>query len=499
MDVQLTLKSLPAIIGSTADFAYKWSRNAGLPPAEATRFALAIDELVTNVVRFAYPDEVGTFDLEFRRQATTVEAILHERGQPFDPLRHPYDPARAAEGDFDGAGLALLRHLADDFLYVNKGRAGKEFRIVQVVPSPHIADVAVEDLCERSPVAAPETPYTVHPMTEDDAEDAARLIYRTYGDSYMKEELYFPRQIALALERQDKFGVMARTPEGEAVGYFAVLRTTDSRIGEVGEAVVAPAHRRRGVMTRMLDALIDEARQRGLLALFGEAVTVHAFSQRANARFGFHSTALLLAAFGVCRYRHLIEDYAQDLSVVIDVLPLQPLGTRTAYLPARYAGLLEELYATLGADLRTAAPAWVPAPRSDLALTLNHEFGHALLVARRYGVDFAASVATTAADLRRQGLRVLYVDLPLDDPGTPHAAETLHAEGFVLAGMMPLFHQERDYLRLQHLGVELDFSAIHVHSGLAHRLKARIAEELGWNIPAPAAASTSASNAISTS
>jgi hypothetical protein len=54
--------------------------------------------------------------------------------------------------------------------------------------------------------------------------------------------------------------------------------------------------------------------------------------------------------------------------------------------------------------------------------------------------------------------------------------------GFVLAGLMPLFHHERDYLRLQHPFVPLDFALIYTHSDRSHELKQTINEELAWTM-----------------
>jgi RimJ/RimL family protein N-acetyltransferase len=119
------------------------------------------------------------------------------------------------------------------------------------------------------------------------------------------------------------------------VGYFAVLRNDDSDIGEVGEAVVDVNHRRRGLMTRMLEGLIQRAEEEGLLGVYGEAVTAHEISQRANARFDFVSSALCLAYHPTERFTGLIDDYPQPISNLIDFKPLVPYETvRPSSTPA---------------------------------------------------------------------------------------------------------------------------------------------------------------------
>lgn len=483
MDVQLKVQSNVGVIGSVSDFAYKWSMNAGLTGEDAARVALAVDELVTDIVRFGLGDAGGEFDLAFHQREEGVEIIAREMGEPFDPDRHPYDPEWAVEvGNFEGAGLALIRHLMDDFVFINRGRDGKEFRMIKSrAPDP-------EELLSYGTITLepePEEPstYTIFSLMASDAEDAAKLIYRTYGYTYVKEELYYPSKIAQAITDGDKFGVIVRTERGRAVGYFAVLRTTDSQIGEVGEVVVSEPHRQRGLMTMMLNALIEEARSRGLRGLFGEAVTVHPISQRVNYKLGFRSTALMLGVMPPARYQGLVEDVGQDISVVIDFLPLNGSAPRTVFLPPRYRDLLLAIYAALDWTVHEGVPHHdVLAPEVPVGHDVQHnefpQFHHTVLVARRYGAGFEAHIRETALVARAAGMHVVYVDLPLDDPLTPDAADALAEQGFVLSGLMPLFHQERDYLRLQLLLQPLDLTRVHVYSELAERFKTVIAAEL---------------------
>jgi len=215
----------------------------------------------------------------------------------------------------------------------SKGSEGKEFRLVQHVEARHIVDLAPAEVVQDTEVPGEEISYALVDVKPTDARDIAKLIYRTYGDTYSKEELYYPDTIEQALRNDEKFGVLARTEHGAAVGYFAVLRSDDSDVGELGEAVVNVNHRRRGLMTRMLEALIQRAEEEGLLGVFGEAVTAHEISQRANARFDFVSSALSLAYQPTERFTGLIDDYPQPISNLIDFKPLVPYDTVTPHLP----------------------------------------------------------------------------------------------------------------------------------------------------------------------
>jgi len=489
MDIQVQLRNHASVIGPASDFAYKWGLNAGLSRDKALHLALAVSEIVSDVVQFAFPGEEDTFDLTFRFDLATTEVIIRERGEPFDPDRHPYDRERALkEGHFEGAGFEVIRHCVDDFAFLNKGWQGKEFRLVQHIEAEHIAELQPADTAEE-PDDPDQVDYHLSFVGPEDVEDVAKMIYRVYGYSYVKEDLYYPDRIERALENDDKFGVMVRTDRGRAVGYFAALFSTDSAIGEVGEAVVDPKHRRRGLMKRMLQALLDEARERGLVGAFGEAVTIHTISQRVNQHFGMESTALLVAFHMQGRFQG-VANPSQPISVVIEFKPLTPYDTVTAYFPDVYADLLRRTYEALGASVDTPGPEAEPMPsgrlpdEAEIDARISYQFRHVLLVVEQAGADIAEQALQTIEDLEHEDMNAAYVDLPMDDPHTPRMTELLREAGFVYAGLMPRFHQEHDYLRLQKPLVELDPDDIQVYSELAHAIKSQIGSELQWSTTA---------------
>jgi hypothetical protein len=85
MDQQLDLRNHASVIGPATDFAYRWGLNVGLSDAKARQLALAVDELVTDVVCFAYPGAEETFQIAFRADLSAAEVIIQEQGVPFDP------------------------------------------------------------------------------------------------------------------------------------------------------------------------------------------------------------------------------------------------------------------------------------------------------------------------------------------------------------------------------------------------------------------------------
>ncbi len=476
MDSKISLKSDIFLLNPSVRFTYEYGLLAGLDRESAIELALAFNELLSDIFQFAYPEEEGWFDISFNRTLSDVEITVHELGEPFDPERHKFSREKFLKtGSFEGAGLEVIKSLVDEFVYLIKGKAGKEFRLVKSIKHPHITELyKPEQIKAEEPTGVS---YTLKAVEPEDAEDIAKLIYRAYGYTYAKEDMYYPDRIKNALERGEKFGVMVRTEKGEAVGYFAVIKSTDSNIGEVGEVVVSPKHRGRGLMTMMMNALIQMAKDRGLLGLFGEAVTVHTISQRVNAKFGFKSTALLLGLFPYIEYKGF-QVKQPRISVVIDFLPLVKRERVEIYVPSKYRTVLKQIYENLGIKTTIGKKKnYLLKDKSNLRLDINFKHKRAIFVVRNYGKDFIERVEKKVKYLKDRGIEAFFVDLPLEHPYTKLVVDDLNRIGFIFGGIMPLFHKEKDYLRMQHITVNFDPKYVHVFSEMAKKIKRKVFRE----------------------
>jgi hypothetical protein len=107
---------------------------------------------------------------------------------------------------------------------------------------------------------------------------------------------------------------------------------------------------------------------------------------------------------------------------------------------------------------------------------------------RRVGQETAAAVCRARRELCRDGrAEVVYVELPLGQPGTPAVCEAAEADGFFFSGVAPLYLEGGDALRLQYLAVELDASLLQIESPFARELLAYVEGERRRNTPRAAA------------
>lgn len=490
MDVDFRISANEQAIGPACDFVYRWAQNYGLEEPAAARFTTAVSELITNIVLFAYPNEnQANFEVGLRHTMTNVEVIVSEVGEPFDPDRHQYDPQKAiADRNFEGAGFRLIRSLCDKFLFINKGKEGKEFHL-----SKNVVTHDIDELIELSKAQRPVEPDTtavsekkLEPTSfrydqigPDDAENIAKLIYRTYGYSYSKEDLYFPKKIEETLLGEQKLGVIAKNRDGYAIGYFAVITKEDSNIAEIGEAVVSPNYRRRGVMSKMMEHLIEIGRDHNLVGLYGQAVTLHPVSQKVNYKYNFKTSALMLADTDNVSYKGFDEDYPQPVSVVTDFLPLQSAGEKTVFIPSEYSDFLLETYQEVGISVESKQPKEVRlAHKSEIKLDINYHDSTALLVVQKYGSDFDSVLTNMLESLREQeNLNAIYLDLPLENSATPSQFKEIKKRNFIYCGLVPLFHNQEDYLRMQKINIDMDLKLIEVYSEFGQKIKSLVADE----------------------
>ena len=97
-----------------------FARSNGIAEARARDFELCLNELVTNVIHYAYADR-GEHEIRIALEKTGGElrAIIEDDGRPFNPLeKEPPAPALSLEAaGIGGWGIPIVKAFADDLSY----------------------------------------------------------------------------------------------------------------------------------------------------------------------------------------------------------------------------------------------------------------------------------------------------------------------------------------------------------------------------------------------
>jgi anti-sigma regulatory factor (Ser/Thr protein kinase) len=103
-------------IAKVADLVEAFGEHHRLPKEVAFALGVALDEILNNVISYAYDDPSGhEIMVRLTLRHDTVEAVVHDKGRPFNPLIPPEGGART--DDRLGAGLHFVRALTDEIHY----------------------------------------------------------------------------------------------------------------------------------------------------------------------------------------------------------------------------------------------------------------------------------------------------------------------------------------------------------------------------------------------
>jgi hypothetical protein len=293
-------------------------------------------------------------------------------------------------------------------------------------------------------------------------------ITAVYGDTYDEDWVYEPDEINRRLRDGRLISAVAETADGELLGHCALsLRGPGAFTAHAGQGVTLPAARGRHVFTAVKRTLVAEAARRGLVGVYSEATAVHPYSQRANIDLGANETGILLGWIPASVVNDATEvSGGHRQSAVLFFVSTNPPETHAAYVPERHRQIVHDTVTRCGLRTRLASAPTLPHRRPSIvhtAVVARHNL--ALLHVTEPGYDLAAVVDRQRSRLFGEGLDAVYVDLPLERPGTAHVTDALEELGVSYAGIFPSSRTHGDVLRLQSLhNVTVDPSDVSVAS-----------------------------------
>ena len=127
--VSNTLSEVPRAAEQVGAFC----RDRNIAAPIAYKFGLALDETLTNIISYAFPDgRRHTIEIRVEHSDGYLTAVVSDDGAPFDPLSQPAPDIQAPveQRKIGGLGIHLLRKLMDRADYQRRdGRNILTFRI----------------------------------------------------------------------------------------------------------------------------------------------------------------------------------------------------------------------------------------------------------------------------------------------------------------------------------------------------------------------------------
>ena len=120
-EVRLSVRADTQSIAQIGRFAEAFMREAQISGDDIARFLIALEELVSNLVKYGYPDEAsrGSVTVTLRLTGDRLRVALVDDGRPFDPFAQP---APDLEAPLDarpvgGLGLHLVNTMMEETDY----------------------------------------------------------------------------------------------------------------------------------------------------------------------------------------------------------------------------------------------------------------------------------------------------------------------------------------------------------------------------------------------
>lgn len=122
---EITVRAAPEQIDAVMDFVNRQLDVLSCPEEARVDLDVAVDELLSNIIRYAYGSETGTVTVRVETQLEPKALILTflDQGAPFDPLaeeRPDTTSLPARERPMGGLGLYLVRSLVDEITYARR-------------------------------------------------------------------------------------------------------------------------------------------------------------------------------------------------------------------------------------------------------------------------------------------------------------------------------------------------------------------------------------------
>jgi anti-sigma regulatory factor (Ser/Thr protein kinase)/GNAT superfamily N-acetyltransferase len=447
----------------------------GLPSDDERRLGAVVEQLVRFTLDHAYPDDdLGEVEVTLEAGDGSVQVAVHDWGLPLT----------SAGGEFGSLPepLAALGPDARDVLLTNLGSNGKRLTAEVTVRSGGDGPARwhhIEAAPRRAPAGVEASDaIEVRAATPEDAEAIAQLLYENYHLSYVHADFYRPRYLMATLASGGLVSTIA-VHDGRVIGHSALMPLPGVSSAETGAAVVHSGYRGLGVFGRLSEHTLDTAIERGLASVFGDAVTIHPFSQRVERSNGYYETALQLGMFPAQTTMRGFggEGPRRRTATLRSYRPFDEQPRRVA-LPAFYRELLESVYANVGLAIEARTQ---PAPLEGEALTVEVDEPRSLgfVRVRRWEGEAGSALKGAVRHLRSQHVDVAYADVDLMGVADVNEATAeLNELGFFAAGLVLHGLDGHDYLRLQLLdSEEIELEDVICDSAFAEALMRRVLED----------------------
>ena len=121
---ELTVEASLQNVLTITEFINEELENAGCPLKARLQIDIAIDEIVSNIAKYAYEDSSGKIrvTIDLFSSPPGAEITFTDSGVPFDPMavKDPDVTLSSADRDIGGLGIFMVKKTMDEVIYEYK-------------------------------------------------------------------------------------------------------------------------------------------------------------------------------------------------------------------------------------------------------------------------------------------------------------------------------------------------------------------------------------------
>lgn len=441
---------LKAIVDMVSDIADV----SGLSKKDTANLDKVLIDIFANIVKFGFGgDTCQPIDLIISKRLHSFVIAFEDKGLPFD-----YE--KMEHGEDKRFKSYLSKGYADQVHFYALGNQGNRTEIVKNLPASDIRDEM--DISEHhnhlkvEPVG-PDAEIKIDIFKHNKVHELVRLVYKCYGYTYANEFMYYPEQIEARLHADVMTSCGAYSSDGELIGHLALIFSKPgAKVGESGEAVVDPRYRGQGVFPKMKTYLTEHAASRGVVGVYGEAVTVHPYSQKGSLELGSCETGFLLGySPGTVSFQNISEDdKPRRQSIALMFTPILKSKPAKVYVPEVYQEIIETIYSRIRYERKFISEnkksKYSEKGNGHIKVSIRSDHNQGIITVYKYGKATFDEIHFHLKQLCLERIDCIYVDLPLNKKGTGYIASRLRELGFFFGYIIPEY-SDSDVLRLQYL------------------------------------------------
>ena len=487
----LTIPNDHAYRSLVAKYVVEVAKKIGFRESEVSKIEAGVNQAVGNVIDHSFaPEETAPIDVRCERIPVGLKVSIRDKGLPFDGklLEIAGREEMLQEESGSLSEWFQVKDLVDEVAFNNLGREGKETVLIKHLQGRSITDYV--QACELEPFdlpvpgkpePGPDQECLVRVMAEEDAVEVSKCVYKAYGYTYGLEHVYYPERLVELNKSGRIISAVAVTPDNLIIGHCALsLRGEGARIAEMGQAVVKPEFRGLGCFSKLSRLLMDIAKSRDLMGIYGQAVSNHTYSQHVGHSLGMRDCGIILGYLPQSvTFKGITEHLSTRVSVIIHFRYLDKPVDVEVYAPLHHEEVIAKTYDHLGISPVVKKPSGLNPARlaGDPVVKTGfmRAFNSAVIDVERYGKDVVKLVKAQLKELRLKKIEIINLRLNLCDPFTAILSQEFEAMGFFYSSVLPGAMPEGDALILQYLNnVSIDYSQIMTESPFAEELLAYV-------------------------